>query len=213
MKVDSKWKAWYWERWISPEEARSTRTARKKSYEQTTLSDGSIVIEGEPKPIPYMDETPMEQRAQIDKWIEQLIDLELPAKELTKVKGELELAGKHAIPPLLTKFYHQSQVGFADMDAAIQAQLVYQMLADITGYVTSFKAHDALGATQERRDSGVRQWYGWYNKHFKKFDERVEEIDGLEEAIDFKSDRERREYEKNKRLIEAEEAEKKAKDN
>lgn len=203
-----KWKAWSWERWISPEEAKSMRTARKKSYEQKTLSDGSVVIEGEPKPIPYMDETSMEQRQEIDALIEQLIDLELPAKALTKVKGELELAGKHAIPPLLTKFYHMSQAGFPDMDAAIQAQLVHQTLSDITGYVTSFKAHDALGATQERRDSGVRQWYGWYNKHFKKFDERPEEVDGLEEVIEFKSERERREYEKYKKLIEQEEANK-----
>jgi predicted Zn finger-like uncharacterized protein len=207
-KVGDKWKAWYWERWISPEEARSMRTARKRSYAQTTLSDGSIVIEGEPKPLPYMDETTMEQRQEIDALIEKLIDLELPAKELTQVKGELELAGKHAIPPLLTKFYHMSQVGFADMDSAIQAQLVHQSLSDITGYVTSFKAHDALGATKERRDSGVRQWWGWYNKHFKKFEGRVEEVDGLEEVIEFKSERERREYEKAKRQIEQEEANK-----
>lgn len=208
VKINGDWKAWYWERWISPEEAKSMRTARKKSYEQTTLSDGSIVIEGEPKPIPYMDETSMEDRAKIDGLIAQLIDLELPAKELTAVKGELELYGKHAIPGLLTKFYHMSQTGFPDMDAAIQAQLVHQSLSDLTGYVTSFKAHDALGATKERRDSGVRQWWGWYNKHFKKFEAVEEGTDGLEDVIEFKSERERREYEKYKRLIEQEEAQK-----
>jgi predicted Zn finger-like uncharacterized protein len=204
----ARWKAWYWERWISPEEEKQERVRQKRSYEQLTLSDGSIVIEGEPKPIEYMDETPLEQRQRIDALIVKLIDLELPAKELTRVKAELQLEGKHAIPPLLTLFYHQSQAGFPDMDAAVQAQLVHQMLSDLTGYVTSFKAHDALGATQERRDSGVRQWYGWYNKHFKKFEERVEETDGLEEQIEFKSERERREYEKYKLLIEQEEANK-----
>jgi predicted Zn finger-like uncharacterized protein len=208
LKEGKRWKAWYWERWISPEEAKANRIRRKRTYEQKTLSDGSVVIEGEPKPIAYMDETPLEQREQIDKLIAKLIDLELPAKELSRVKAELELEGKHAIPALLTKFYYQSEAGFDDMDQAIQAQLVHQMLADITGYVTSFKAHDALGATKERRDSGVRQWYGWYNKKFKKFDQREDDIDLLEEAIEFKTDAERREYEKYKRLTEQEEANK-----
>jgi len=208
VKDGSRWKAWYFERWISPEEAKQERIRRKRSYAQKTLSDGSVVIEGEPKPIPYMDETSLEQRERIDGLIEKLVDLELPAKELSKVKAELELEGKHAIPALLTKFYHQSQAGFPDMDSAIQAQLVHSMLSDITGYVTSFKAHDALGATQERRDSGVRQWYGWYNKQFKKFEAREEETDLLDETIEFKSERERREYEKYKRLIEQEEANK-----
>lgn len=208
VKDGKRWKAWYWERWISPEEAKANRLKRKKSYEQKTLSDGSVVIEGEPKPIPYMDETSLERRESIDKLIAQLIDPELPAKELTRVRAELELEGKHAIPGLLTKFYHQNEAGFADMEAAIQAQQVHQMLADITGYVTSFKAHDVLGATKERRDSGVRQWYGWYNKKFKKFEARAEETDALDEEIEFKSERERREYEKYKRLIEQEEANK-----
>ncbi|MFT7667730.1 MAG: putative Zn finger-like uncharacterized protein [Planctomycetota bacterium] len=208
VKDGGKWKAWYWERYISPDEAKSMRTARKKSYKQKTLTDGSIVIEGEPKPIPYMEETSLELRTEIDALIAKLIDLELPAKELSKVRGELELQGKHAIPPLLTTFYHMSQAGFPDMDAAIQAQIVHQMLGDLTGYVTSFKAHDALGATQERRDSGVRQWWGWYEKHFKKFEAREESVDGLEENLKFGSERERAEYERSKRMIEQEEADK-----
>jgi len=211
-QVDGKWKAWSWERWISPEEARSMRTARRRSYEQTTLTDGSVVIEAEPAPIAYMDETPVAQRQEIDALIEKLIDLELPAKELTRVKAELEIHGKHAIPALLTRFYHMNQEGFADMDAAIQAQLVHQSLSDITGYVTSFKAHDVLGSTKERRDSGVRQWYGWYHKHFKKFDAREEGTDGLEEAIEFTSERERRDYERAKKQIEQEEAERRARE-
>ena len=208
VKVGGKWKAWSWERWQSPEELKAGRVARKKSYEKKTLSDGSKVIEGEPGPVPYMDETSAEQRKDIDALIAKLIDPNLPAKELTRTRGELELHGKHAIPPLLTKFYEMNQTGFADMDAAIQAQMVHSMLSDLTGYVTTFSAHEALGATDERRDSGVRQWFGWYNRKFKRFEGRVMEPDGMEEIIEFSSDRERREYEKQLRIMAEEEANK-----
>lgn len=209
---NGKWLVWSWERWLSERELKTERIARKKSYEKKTLSDGSKVIEGEPGPLPYMDSTSQEQRAQIDGLIVSLMDLELPAKQLTQVKAELSLAGKDAIPPLLTKFYELNQAGFEDMDDAIRAQLVHSMLGDITGYVTTFSAHEALGASKERRDSGVRQWFGWYNRKFKRFEARTpeaepEEADPLEaELLEGMSERERRDYERQKRIIEQQEA-------
>ena len=60
------------------------------------------------------------------------------------------------MPPLLTKFYEMNLVGFETYDQAVGAQLVHQLLQDITGYITTFKASEALGATKERRDRGSR---------------------------------------------------------
>jgi hypothetical protein len=205
VKDGSKWKAWSWERFISDAERAKSKSKKKKQYAKKTLSDGSKVIEGEPGPIDYMESTTPEARLEIEELIKGLIDLELPARKLSAVKSKLVAHGKDAIPPLLTKFYLMNEAGFEDIDQAIAAQLVHSMLSDITGYVTTFSAHEALGATQERRDSGVRQWFGWYNRKFKRFEGRDEGTDGLEEAIGILSDRERREYEKTLRRQKAEE--------
>ena len=215
VKVNGDWKVWSWERWLSESEKKKRGPSTRKTT-RTTLSDGSVVIEAEPGPIPYMDETPQPQREEIDRLIEKLIDLELPAKEASRVKSELTLAGKHAIPPLLTKFYEMNLAGFPDMDSAIRAQQVHMALFDITGYDTTFKAHEVLGATKERRDSGVRQWFGWYHREFKRFEGLVPEDlpDMLDEMIDIDrmTPEEKREYEKMKRLIEQEEKERKARE-
>jgi hypothetical protein len=213
VRRNGKWLAWSWERWLSERELKTERIARSKSYEKKTLSDGSKVIEGEPGPLPYMDETSAELRQEIDGLIAKLMNTELPARELSEVKAGLLLHGKHAIPPLLTRFYELNEAGFADMDDAIRAQLVHAMLGDITGYVTTFSAHEALGASKERRDSGVRQWFGWYNRKFKRFETRAPEeedtVDPLEaELLEGMSERERRDYERQKRIIEQQEAEK-----
>ncbi len=204
LKDGGKWKAWSWERWYSEAELKADRVRSSKKIARTVLSDGSQVIEGEPGPIPYLDETTPETRKQIDGLIAKLVDINLPGRESNKVKEELLLYWREAIPPLLTKFYEMNLKGFEDMDDAIAAQQVHQMLSDITGYVTTFKAHEALGASAERRDSGVRQWFGWYHRKFKRFDGREEEADLLDESIEFKTDAEKREYEKYKRQIEQE---------
>ncbi len=204
IKQGAQWKAWSWERWYSEDEKKNDILRRRKKIKRTVLSDGSQVIEAEPGPIPYLDETTAETRKRIDALIAKLVDIELPGRESNKVKQELVLFGREAIPPLLTKFYEMNLKGFDDMDDAIAAQQVHQMLSQITGYVTSFKAHEALGASKERRDSGVRQWFGWYHRKFKRFDQRAEEVDLLEESIELKTDAEKREYEKYKRQIEQE---------
>ena len=210
VKQNNKWLVWSWERWLSEREMKADRVARTKNYAKKTLSDGSRVIEGEPGPIPYMDETSMELRTEIDGLIAELLDLELPAKRLTQVKAEIVLHGKHAIPPLLTRFYEINKPGTLDDDNAMRAQLLHTMLGDITGYVTTFAAHEALGATKERRDSGVKQWFGWYNRKFKRFEtaspDAEPEPDALEaELLEGMSEAERREYEKQKRIIEQQE--------
>ena len=206
IKDGTKWKVWSWERWYSEAELKADLIRRKKKVQRTTLSDGSQVIEAEPGPVPYLDETTPETRKRMEELIAQLIDTELPARELSKVRAELELFGREAIPPLLTKFYEMNLEGFDTYEKAVGAQLVHQTLQDITGYVTTFKADEALGATKERRDSGVRQWFGWYNRKFKRFEKREEGADLLDESIELKTDAEKREYEKYKRQIEQEES-------
>ncbi len=208
IKDGAQWKAWSWGRYLSADELKPKSTKRQKNYEKKTLSDGSQVIEGEPGPLPYMDSTSTDQRKKIDGLIASLVDLELPARKLTKVKEDLVACGKDAIPPLLTKFYELNKAGFEDMDQAIAAQLVHSMLGDITGYVTTFSAHEALGASEERRESGVRQWFGWYNRKFQKFEGRDEEADALEETLEILSPAERKQYEKMLRQLEADNANK-----
>lgn len=206
IKDGTKWKAWSWERWYSEAELKADKIRRKKKIQRTTLSDGSQVIEAEPGPVPYLDETTAESRQKMEELIAKLIDPELPARELTAVRAELELFGREAVPPLLTKFYEMNLEGFDTYEQAVGAQLVHQTLHEITGYVTTFKASEALGATKERRDSGVRQWFGWYNRKFKRFEKREEEPDLLDESIEFKTEAEKREYEKYKRQTEQEQA-------
>lgn len=202
------WKAWSWDRFLSAEELKPKKGKRVKNYAKKTLSDGSQVIEGEPGPLPYMESTTPEQQVAIDALIVDLVNLELPARKLTEVKNEIVGYGKHAVPPLLTKFYELNKIGFDEMDQAIAAQLVHSMLGDITGYVTTFSAHQALGATEERRESGVKQWFGWYNRKFKKFEGRDEAADELEEALEILSPAERKAYEKMLRQLEADKANK-----
>jgi len=203
-RAGSGWKAWSWERWISPEEEANNRLRRAQKTQKRTLSDGSLVLEAEPEPIAYMDSTPPQERARIDGLIRRLMDLDnLRPRELTEVRAELTVTGKPAIPPLLTKMYELDAAGWTEHSAMLGQQL-HIVLQDITGYVTTFKAHEALGGTIERRDSGVKQWFSWYNRKFERFDARPEEEDLLETAIVPRNEAERRELEKYRRLSEQE---------
>ena len=73
-------------------------------------------------------------------------------------------------------------------------------LSDITGYVTTFKVHELLGATRERQESGLKQWFGWYDRKYNRFVERqeqgLEEVDALLDQFEPRSEKERREFEK-----------------
>ncbi|MDP6988732.1 MAG: hypothetical protein QF903_04570, partial [Planctomycetota bacterium] len=198
------WKAWSWERWISPEEERNNRIARARRNKKTTLSDGSVVLEAEPEPIAHLDSTPPELRARIDGMVADLHRLDdLMPRELTNLRNELVVIGKPSVPALLTAMYELDRAGWTE-ETLIVGQQLHMLLQDITGYVTTFKAHEALGGTLERRDSGVKQWFSWYDRKFKRFEERVEEADLLETAIVPKTERERRELEKYRRITEQE---------
>jgi len=77
---------------------------------------------------------------------------------------------------------------------------LHKILTEITGYVTTFKAHEALGATDERRSSGVKQWFSWYHRRFKRFKCETEAAPEAEEGEELlfepKTEQERRDYER-----------------
>ena len=77
---------------------------------------------------------------------------------------------------------------------------LHKVLTEITGYATTFKAHEALGATEQRRNSGVKQWFSWYHRRFRKFKCESTTVSPEEETL-FKplNERDRRDLERAKR--------------
>lgn len=204
VKLPSGWRAWSWERWYSPEELAAGRIAQTRKSQQKTLSDGSLVYEAEPERVEYMQSTSPEMRARIESLVTALIDLDSPPRKRTEAQDELRAIGKEAIPGLLNRFYELDKAGWGDDAAVSRGQLVHMTLQDITGYVTTFNPHEALGGTTERRDSGVRQWFSWYQRKFARFEAAPEEVDLLEAGWEPKTEKEKREYERQKRLQEQE---------
>ncbi len=172
IKRGSSYKAFRWMRWMSPEEiAAASKKKRARKYEQTTLSDGSIVIEGKIRVIPYMDETPQELRDDVDATVKELMD---PNSKAFPLIRKLEEIGKPAIPGLLTA------LATTPMDSSENVEglnLVNRTLERITGHRTTFKPSELLGATAEKQESGLKQWFGWYDRRFKRFTKRPEPED------------------------------------
>ncbi|MFT5198443.1 MAG: putative Zn finger-like uncharacterized protein [Planctomycetota bacterium] len=172
IKKGSGYKAFRWQRWLSPEEiAAAAKKGRERKYEQKTLKDGSIVIEGKIRAIAYLDETPQELRDDIDATIKEIMDPE--SKPFALIR-KLEGIGKPAIPGLL------SALASTPMDSSENVEalnLVNRTLERITGHRTTFKPSELLGATAEKQESGLKQWFGWYDRRFKRFTVRPEEED------------------------------------
>ncbi|MCP3919456.1 MAG: hypothetical protein GY711_28290 [bacterium] len=194
----SRWKAYDWFRWISPEEIEKERRARKKKTTKRTLSDGSLVIEGVVRPIPWEDDTPEELRTEVNGLITKMIDLEIPGPEANRARMRVVEIGIPAIPALLSKM---AEIPIDTEDQAIQVNLVHMCMSEITGYQTTFKVHELMGTTRERQESGLKQWFGWYDRKWKKFKGsggREEGDDPLWDDPDFKprNEKERREFER-----------------
>ena len=194
-----RWRAWAWERWLSPEELRAARASKTKTVKRT-LSDGSVVIEGEVRSeIDYHPDTPPELVTEIEGAIDRLIDPLASPKDLTAARERLREIGKHAVPGLLKRL---GSVPMDSEDNLIALNQIHLLLQDLTGYVTTFDVHVAMGTTEERQDSGLKQWFGWYDKKFKRYwtaaDEVAEDVDPLWDDPDFqpRTEKERREFEK-----------------
>lgn len=211
-----RWLATSWERWISPEEKQAERQKRARTTTKTTLSDGSEVIEGEVREdlIEWHPETPEPLREEIVALIDQMLDMEAPPKQVTRAREALEEIGKHAVPGLLMRIARISpDMGPAGSeidedfqltyDQAVQIQLCHMTLTVITDWNTSYDVHAAMGTTQERQGSGIRQWFGWYGRKFRLFWRDADEVeeDPLWDDPDFRprNEKERREFEKHRR--------------
>lgn len=190
-----------WQRWISPEEVVKEKKARKGKPIKRELTDGSVVIESTIRAIPHDDDTPPELRDEIDSVVAELIGLESKPYPLQQ---RLQEIGKPAIPALLTQL---ATIPLETEENAIQLNLVCQTLQDITEYRTTFQVSELMGATKERQESGLMQWFGWYDRKYRRFSvptvEEAEEeyVDEFEDDPAFKprSEAERRAIEKAKR--------------
>ncbi|MCP5023369.1 MAG: hypothetical protein GY930_16570 [bacterium] len=172
IKIGSGYKAFRWQRWLSPDEiAARDKKKRARKYEQVVLEDGSVVIEGVVRAIPHMDETPQELREEIDALIVEMTD---PASRPHKLMRRLEEIGKPAIPGLLT---HMANTPLETTQQAETLNLIHKTLGRITNYQTTFKVSELVGATREKQESGLKQWFGWYDRRFKRFTGPVYEDD------------------------------------
>ncbi len=188
-KDGERFKAWRWERWISPEEQQAERKRRGKGYEVVTLSDGSVVHERPPEPLGHLEDTPPELRARIDQLVPTMLDLEL-TKEASRAQRELAEIGRPAIPILLTKFYETP----ADTeDNCKRCNLIDQTLQRITGQQFGYapgEAGSVAGTTEERRQSSIKQWFAWWYKNQGKFTEK-QQTDALEGLIQLTEEEQR----------------------
>ncbi len=192
-KEEGRYRAWSWERWLSPDEQKSEK--RKKGYEVVTLTDGSVVHERPPEPLGHLEDTPPELQARIDRCIATMLDLEL-TKESSRAQRELVEIGKPAIPILLTKFF---EIPADTEENRIRCNLIDQALQRITGKQFGYApgaAGSAAGTTEERRDSSIKQWFAWWYKNQKKFTTK-ETSDALEGLIEL-TEEEQRWLERNK---------------
>ncbi len=169
IKTGVAFKAYGWQPWVDPEEKK--KVAKTRKFTQTTLSDGSQVVEGVIRDIPYMEETPQELQDQVEALIDELID---PESRPFKVRKALEEIGKPAIPGLLTRM---ANIPFEPGENAIALNLIHLTLGDITGHIATFRVSELMGATKERQESGLKQWFGWYDRKFKRFTKRVDPVD------------------------------------
>lgn len=200
ISVNGKWKAWSWERWISPSEKRGQLITRTSSTKKVTLDDGSQVLEAEPGPLDWMPGTTSEERTLITGLIATMCASDTRGAALYSARQDLVAICKPAVPALLTKFYELDLEGFDSYENQVGGMQVHQVLTQLTGYVTTFKAHEALGGTDQRRSSGVKQWFSWYHRRFKRF-ECTTAAEPEEEELLFepKTEQERRDLERARR--------------
>lgn len=209
IKVGNKWKVWKWERWISDAEAAASMRHTNSKTVKKSLSDGSLVLESEPRVLAHDPTTSPELRKRIDELVAQLGDANLPPRKLTPVREELLAIGKPATPMLINELWNafkgleaSKAAGNDDYDNQVKLTGMAEMLKEITGYSTTV-ALEAMGGTDERLDSGIKQWYYWYDKKYKRFNgiDQAELVDELESITDMSelTEKERREYDKAKR--------------
>ncbi len=213
--IDGPADQWKWvhvERWVTAEEAAISRRGRRVKAEKKILSDGSKVYESTIRAIPFDDDVPAERAAQLTKLVDDLVgDIDARPSVRNGITEELLLAGRPAIAPLLTKMASvvetMSSNDDENLEDRIRLNFLHEVLSDITGYRTTFAVATQMGESQERIESGIKQWYGWYDRKYKRFKADADDeivSDPLLDDPDFKPEtpEEAREY--NRALAERE---------
>jgi len=194
VRSGSTWKAYSWKRWISPDEDDGGRSPRRKKTVKRELSDGSVVIESAIRDLGHLEDTPAELRQEIDALLTDLVDIDARPKVRTAAHDRLREIGRPAIPPLLSMI---ARIPLETDEQAMQLQQVHMLLLDMTDYVTTYTPHVAMGGTEERQDSGLKQWFGWYDRKFKRYQGpdagSADEVDPLLEGFEARNAQEARE--------------------
>ena len=190
------WRAFSWERFYTQAEIAELVRQRARKTKKKTLSDGSEVFEGEPGPIAHYDDTPQSVRNEIDTLLATMLDLELPGPKTAAASRQLANIGRPAIPALLTMLYNTP---LESEDQAIQLNMINETLTDITGHQTTYNPLRLLsteGVTaDELNHSGIKQWFGWYQRKGKSFKKKIEE-DLIDSTLTPRDANERRDYER-----------------
>lgn len=204
-------------RWIDADrhftnaELAAIRRGDRKRPEKVTLEDGQTVYEGEVAAIGYDEDVPEATRAEIDALIDGLfVSDSFSNREYGAAKDKLAAMGPPAVAALLNQLSVEAgepaDTDGRDRDIFTIDQVLQQLTGDSNNTLQ-------MGATEEQIDSGVKQWFAWYDRRYKSYKRKwqsaaeaggdaVEEyVDPLEGEIDLDSmnARERREYEKAKR--------------
>ena len=143
-----------------------------------------------PQPLEHLADTPPELRDRIDQLVATMVDLDL-TKEAASAQHELVDIGKPALPILLTGLF---ETPLDSEENAIRCNLVVQTLRRITGHSFGYSPQllegSSVGTTEERRRSGIRQWFAWWHRNQDEFEEKEVE-DGLEGLIELTEEEKR----------------------
>lgn len=202
--TDDRWRWIAVDRYISPEEAAKGRRKGKVRAEKKTLTDGSVVYESKIRAIPFPADMDGAEQTRLTELVASLVeDIDARPSVRSKFSAQLTEAGKPAIPALLTKMAELSETlttdSRANEDSMVRINWINNVLRDITGNETTFVVDVSMGGTKERIDSGLKQWYGWYDRKFKRFDGLEVSGDPLMDDPNFvpRTPEERRKYQKN----------------
>jgi predicted Zn finger-like uncharacterized protein len=164
-KQRGEWKPWAWSEWVSE----SDEQGLDRGYDIVELSDGSVVVEREPEPLGHLDDTPDDVRERLDELVPTMLDLSL-TRQASQAGREVIAIGKPAIPLLLTHLYENKLYTRED---SIRANIAVSALREITGQYFGYQPQSlvggALGATEERRQSSIRQWFAWWYRKADTF--------------------------------------------
>lgn len=199
--ADDRWRWIRAERYLSPEELAAMGRRGRRKAEKKTLSDGSVVYESELRTIPYDLGMPAEEQQRLTALIDRFVeDVDAPPRETRVLREQVIEAGKPIVPGLLTKMAsivdQMPSRPDQDEDDRIRLNFLHEALRDITGHETTFVVSEAMGGTPERIKSGLKQWFAWYDRKYKRFEGLEEAGDPLMDDPDFapKTKEEMREY-------------------